>query len=141
MKVNNMETKELKFMLIIVFLIVDIFLIFIIFSIFMNGNRTIKVTDQNFYIVQKIKEEFNIDYDIKEITFRTSFPDGYWLDIFDNNNQAKTVFDNDHGDSLIYDYFMNIKRDVSMYVGFFIILILIEALIFNKIKDEKYSND
>ena len=136
-----METKELKFMLVIVFLIVDIFLMYIIFSLFMTGNRTIKVTDQSSYIVQIIKEYFNIDYDIKEITFRTSFPDGYWLDIFDNNNQAKTVFDNDHDDSLIYDYFMNIKRDVSMYVVFYIILILIEVFIFNKIKDEKYSND
>ena len=47
-----METKELKFMLIIVFLIVDIFLMSIIWGLFMNGSRTIKVTDQSFYIVQ-----------------------------------------------------------------------------------------
>ena len=45
----------------------------------MNGNRTIKVTDQNFYIVQKIKEEFNIDYDIKDTPTKSPKRNPDWV--------------------------------------------------------------
>lgn len=60
-----METKELKFWLIIIFLIIDIFTIYIIFMLSINGSKTLKVTEQNSYIVKEIQEKFNIDYDIK----------------------------------------------------------------------------
>ena len=132
-----MEKKELKFWLIIIFLIIDIFTIYIIFMISIRGSKTIKVTEQNSYIVKEIQEKFNIDYDIKEIKFRTGFPDGYYLDIYEHNYQAETVFDNDHTNSSIYNYFKKIKNDSSIYVIFLIIELLIEVIIFDKIKEER----
>lgn len=91
---------------------------------------TIKVESQNEYIVKEIKEHFKIDYDIAKIKFYTGIPDGYYLNIYDMQNECNREFEDRHEDSEIYAYFINLKPDKPSFLHLFYLSIEIIFEIF-----------
>lgn len=131
-----------KTVLIIFFIIINIFTLLLSLKCFIVGQKTIKISEQNDYIVLLINEKFDIDYNIKKVRFRTGFPDGYYLDLYNGVYMVETVFDDNHEDSKICDYFDRVENsDATKYLFFFIIEILIEVLVIDKLKRIKDYNE
>ena len=93
------------------------------------NRKTIKIMDQEAYIVKDIKEHFNIDYDINKVSFVAGFPDGYYLDLYDYYGNVKKVFEDRHEDSDIFRYFQYVETDKSKYENYLHIEISIEILV------------
>lgn len=135
-----MKSKLFMILLIFIFLIINLYTAFLTFLDFLAERKTIIVHNQNDYIVQEIKEHFDINYDIRKITFWTGIPDGYYLNIYNNIYQVERVFDDNHEDSKICDYFRNKKPDIPKHLPYLIIEIFIEIIIIKKIKENNTVN-
>ena len=135
-----MKSKLFMILLIFIFLIINLYTAFLTFLDFLAERKTIIVHSQNDYIVQEIKEHFDINYDIRKITFWTGIPDGYYLNIYNNIYQVERVFDDNHEDSKICDYFRNKKTDIPKHLPYLIIEIFIEIIIIKKIKENNTVN-
>jgi len=114
---------------IIIFIVIDLFTGFLVFIDYLKELKTIKIESQGELIAQEIKEHFNIDYNITKVTFQSGIPDGYYLDIYDENNNVKEVFEDNHEDSEIYDYFDGVKADMPEHLKYLIIELIIEFII------------
>lgn len=136
-----MKEKILLIVLILIFLTINLYTGFLTFLDYIAEYKTIKIENQNDYITKEIKEHFNIDYDIKKVTFWGGIPDGYYLKIYNNMNQVQTVFEDNHEDSEIYDYFRDIKADIPSHLFYLIIEIIIEIIIIYKIKKKAVTNN
>lgn len=143
-----MKKKILYLILIIIFVLVDFYTAFLAFIDYLAEYKTIKTDNQNSYIVKEIKEHFKIDYNIKKVRFFAGIPDGYYLYIYNEKNEVKRVFEDNHEDSEIYDYFRNVKADIPQHLIYLIIEILVELLViyivemFYKRKNKKnYQNN
>lgn len=84
-----MKKIVLLVFIILVFILLDLFTGFLVFIDILKDLKTIKVESQGEVIVQDIKEHFNIDYNITKVTFQSGIPDGYYLMIYDENNNMK----------------------------------------------------
>lgn len=135
-----MKSKLFMILLIFIFLIINLYTAFLTFLDFLAERKTIIIHNQNDYIVQEIKEHFDINYDIRKITFWTGIPDGYYLNIYNNIYQVERVFDDNHEDSKICDYFRNKKTDIPKHLPYLIIEIFIEIIIIKKIKENNTVN-
>ena len=124
-----MKKRVLLVFIVLVFILLDLFTGFLVFIDILKDLRTIKVESQGEVIIQEIKEHFNIDYNITKVTFQSGIPDGYYLMIYDENNNVKKVFEDNHGDSEIYDYFRNEKADIPKHLKYLIIELVIEFII------------
>lgn len=125
-----MKKKIIYIILIIIFIIiVDLWIGFLTFLDYLAGYRTIKISNQETYIVQEIKEHFKINYDIEKVVFYPGIPDGYYLDIYNKDNQIKSEFEDNHEDSEIYDYFKNVREDTPKHLKYLITIIIIELAI------------
>lgn len=124
-----MKKRLLLVFIILVFILLDLFTGFLVFIDILKELKTIKIESQGEIIVQEIKEHFNIDYNITKVTFQSGIPDGYYLMIYDENNNVKKVFEDNHGDSEIYDYFRNEKADIPEHLKYLIIELVIEFII------------
>ena len=124
-----MKKRLLLVFIILVFILLDLFTGFLVFIDILKELKTIKIESQGEIIVQEIKEHFNIDYNITKVTFQSGIPDGYYLMIYDENNNVKKVFEDNHGDSEIYDYFINEKADIPEHLKYLIIELVIEFII------------
>ena len=137
-----MKKRVLLVFIILIFILLDLFTGFLVFLDFLKDLRTIKVESQGEIIVQEIKEHFNIDYNIKKITFQSGIPDGYYLMIYDENNNVEEVFEDNHEDSEIYHYFDDVKADIPEHLKYLIIELIIEFIIIRaliKKKSESYK--
>ena len=67
--------------------------------------------------------------DFEKVKFYPGFPDGYYLDIYDLQNECHHEFEDKHEKSEIYDYFKNIKADTPKHLKYLIIEIMIELSI------------
>ena len=135
-----MKEKILLIALILIFLIINLYTGFLTFLDYIAEYKTIKFENQDDYIIKEIKEHFDINYDIKKVTFWGGIPDGYYLKIYNNLNQVQTVFEDNHEDSEIYDYFKNVKADIPIHLFYLIIEIIIEIIIVYKIKKKVVIN-
>lgn len=129
-----MKEKIFLIVLILIFLIINLYTGFLIFLDYLAEYKTIKIENQDDYIVKEIKEHFDINYNIKKVTFWSGIPDGYYLKIYDKTNQVKKVFEDNHEDSEIYDYFRDVKADIPVHLLYLIIEIIIEIIIFSIIR-------
>lgn len=124
-----MKKKILYVILIIIFVLVDLYTAFLAFIDYLAGYKTINTDNQEAYIVKEIKEHFKIDYNINKVRFLAGIPYGYYLDIYNEENQVERVFEDNHEDSEIYDYFRNVKADMPQHLIYLIIEILLELLV------------
>ena len=136
-----MKEKVILIILILIFLTINLYTGFLTFLDYIAEYKTIKIENQNDYIAKEIKEHFNINYDIKKVTFWGGIPDGYYLKIYNNMNRVQTVFEDNHEDSEIYDYFRDIKADIPSHLFYLIIEIIIEIIIIYKIKKKAVTNN
>lgn len=136
-----MKKKIILAILILIFLVIDLYTSFLTFLDYIAEYKTIRIENQNEYIVKEIKEHFNINYDIKKITFWSGIPDGYYLKIYNKNNQIQEKFEDNHEDSEIFDYFRNIKADIPLHLFYLVIEIIIEIIIIYKIKKKAFTNN
>lgn len=132
-----MNKKWIIIFVIVIFIIIDLYTVFLTFLDYLAEYKTIKISNQNSYISKEIKEHFDIDYDIKKVKFYSGFPDGYYLDIYDLQNECHHKFEDNHEDSEIYDYFKNIKADLPMHLKYLIIEIMIELIIIGILEKTK----
>ena len=124
-----MKKKFLYVILITIFVLVDLYTAFLAFIDYLASYKTIEIHNQESYIVKEIKEHFKIDYNIKKVRFLAGISDGYYLDIYNEDNQINRVFEDNHENSEIYDYFRNVKADMPQHLIYLIIEILLELLV------------
>ena len=129
-----MKSKACIILMILIFLIINLYTAFLTFIDFLVERKTILINNQNNSIVQEIKEHFNIGYDIRKVIFWAGIPDGYYLNIYNDMYQVERVFEDNHEDSEIYDYFRDERADIPRHLLYLIIEIFIEIIIINKIR-------
>lgn len=129
-----MKSKVFMTLIILIFLVINLYTAFLTFIDYLAERKTIIINNQNDYIVQEIKEHFNINYDIKKVTFWTGIPDGYYLNIYNNIYQVERVFEDNREDSKICDYFRNERADMPKHLPLLIFEIIIEVIIIKKIR-------
>ena len=132
--------KFMYVILIIIFILADLWISFLTFIDYLAERKTIKVSGQQ-TIVKEIKEHFKIDTDIEKITFQAGIPDGYYLYIYSKDNQMKRVFEDNHEDSEIYDYFRDKKADIPNHLKYLIGAIILEIVILKFIKKQTMQTD
>ena len=121
--------KIMYIILITIFILLDLWISFLTFVDYLAGYKIIKISNQETYIVQEIKEHFKINYDIEKVIFYSGIPDGYYLDIYNKDNQIEGVFEDNHEESEIYDYFKDVKADIPKHLKYLITAIFIEIII------------
>lgn len=124
-----MKKRTIYIILIILFILLDLYIAFLTFLDYLAEYKTIEIYNQESNIVKEIKEHFNINYDIKKVRFKSGMPDGYYLDIYNEKNQVQSVFEDNHEDSNIFDYFKNMKPDTPKHLKYIIVEILFELII------------
>ena len=133
--------------IIIYVLILILFFILIILSgqkllvEFISSDKKLAVSNQNSEIIQKIKECFYINKDIKKIIYSDDF-DGFNLYIYDNNNNKDYIHIEKPNDieKEIEEYFSKLKKEYNIINIFILIFsIVIEIYIIFKIID--FKND
>lgn len=112
---------------------------------------TIEVINQSEDIVAKVKEHFNINYEITKIQYSLGFPDGYGLEIYDSGGAKEHFFEDDgFEDSEIDAYFQKLNIDTPKYLKVLIIEIILGIILIiviirrNRINEQEiqiiYSN-
>ncbi|HGI2780607.1 TPA: hypothetical protein ACJR5R_000606 [Streptococcus agalactiae] len=91
---------------------------------------TIEVINQSEDIVAKVKEHFNINYEITKIQYSLGFPDGYGLEIYDSGGAKEHFFEDDgFEDSEIDAYFQKLNIDTPKYLKVLIIEIILGIIL------------
>ena len=132
-----MKKMIVLIIIIIVFILLNLFTGFLAFIDYLKEEKTIKIQNQEDYIVKEIKDHFKIDYDITKVIFQSGLPDGYYLDIYDEKNEVKEVFEDNHEDSEIYDYFKDQKSGIPQHLIYLIIELVIEFVIVKSLIKKK----
>ena len=91
--------KIIFVLMLLLFLVIDGYTFLLVFSDMIIPTTTIEVTSQNEDIVVKIKEHFNINYDIKKVEYRRGFPNGYGLVIYNFDDVDDHYFEDRFEDS------------------------------------------
>lgn len=116
-------------LMLILFIVIDVYTLWLISPDILFPRRSIYVTNQDDYIVERVKEYFRIEYDISKIVYQQGFPDGYSLDIYDVTGEKHEEFDDtfnvDESDK-IQQYFLNLKQDSPKYLRLFEAELIIE---------------
>lgn len=91
---------------------------------------TIEVINQSEDIVAKVKEHFNINYEITIIQYSLGFPDGYGLEIYDSGGAKEHFFEDDGFEySEIDAYFQKLNIDTPKYLKVLIIEIILGIIL------------
>lgn len=91
---------------------------------------TIEVINQSEDIVAKVKEHFNINYEITKIQYSLGFPDGYGLETYDSGGAKEHFFEDDgFEDSEIDAYFQKLNIDTPKYLKVLIIEIILGIIL------------
>ncbi|MGQ7336086.1 hypothetical protein ACTGUN_09250 [Streptococcus suis] len=133
--------KFLFIIMLVCFVVIDGYTALLVLGDLIIPTTTIEVTNQSEDIVAKVKEQFNINYEIKKIEYSRGFPDGYGLEIYDSVGAKEHFFEDDgFEDSEIDAYFRKLNIDTPKYLKVLIIEIILEILLIiaiirrNKIK-------
>lgn len=113
----------------ILFIVIDVYTLWLMSPDFLFPKRSIYVTNQDDYIVESVKEYFHIKYDVSKIVYQQSFPDGYFLDIYDVVGEKHEEFDDTFNvaeSDKIQQYFLNLKPDTPKYLRLFTAELIIE---------------
>ena len=132
--------------MLVCFVVIDGYTALLVLGDLIIPTTTIEVTNQSEDIVAKVKEQFNINYEIKKIEYSRGFPDGYSLYIYDVNGDKHEEFDDTFNvaeSDKIQQYFMNLKPDSPKYLRLFEVELIIEffviavMILFNISKNRK----
>lgn len=132
--------KFLFVIMLIFFIVIDAYTALLVLGDMIIPTTTMEITNQNEYIVEIVKEHFDLDYEIQKIVFSPGFPDGYGLDIYDYDGMKHSESEDNHEDSEIFEYFQKMKIDTPKYLKVLILEILLEIIVIvvvirkNKIK-------
>ena len=116
----------------ILFIVIDVYTLWLMSPDFLFPKRSIYVTNQDDYIVESVKEYFHIKYDVSKIVYQQSFPDGYFLDIYDVVGEKHEEFDDTFNvaeSDKIQQYFLNLKPDTPKYLRLFMAELIIEFFV------------
>lgn len=109
-------------LILILFIVIDVYTLWLMSPELLFQKRSIEVTNQENYIVERVKEYFHIEYDIRKIVYQQSFPDGYYLDIYDVAGEQHEEFDDTSNvaeSDKIQQYFLDLKPDTPKYLRLF----------------------
>lgn len=124
------SVKKIFFIImIIIFIWIDCFTAVSVFQDWLIPTTTIDVTSQNEDIVKKIKQHFNITYEIKKIQYSRGFPDGYGLIIYDSYGVEDYRFEDEFEGSEIDAYFQKLDEDTPKYLMILILEIIFETFV------------
>ena len=118
--------------MLILFIVIDVYTLWLMSPDFLLPKRSIYVTNQDDYIVERVKEYFRIEYDISKIVYQQGFPDGYSLDIYDVAGEKHEEFDDTFNvaeSDKIQQYFLNLKPDTPKYLRLFTAELIIEFFV------------
>ena len=121
--------KAVFILMTILFIVIDVYTLWLMSPDFLFPKRSIYVTNQDDYIVESVKEYFHIKYDVSKIVYQQSFPDGYFLDIYDVVGEKHEEFDDTFNvaeSDKIQQYFLNLKPDTPKYLRLFMAELIIE---------------
>ncbi|WP_455105271.1 hypothetical protein [Peptostreptococcus sp.] len=121
--------KAVFILMTILFIVIDVYTLWLMSPDFLFPKRSIYVTNQDDYIVESVKEYFHIEYDVSKIVYQQSFPDGYFLDIYDVVGEKHEEFDDTFNvaeSDKIQQYFLNLKPDTPKYLRLFTAELIIE---------------
>ena len=122
--------KFLFITMLVCFVVIDGYTALLVLGDLIIPTTTIEVTNQSEDIVAKVKEQFNINYEIKKIEYSRSFPDGYELEIYDSVGAKEHFFEDDgFEDSEIDAYFQKLNIDTPKYLKVLIIEIILESYV------------
>ena len=125
--------------MLILFMVIDVYTLCLMSPDFLFPSKSIYVTNQDDDIAKSVKEYFHIEYDISKMVYRQGFPDGYYLDIYDEHGEKHEEFDDTFNvaeSDKIQEYFWNLKIDTPKYlrlleaeliIEFFVITVIIIA--------------
>ena len=122
--------KAVFILMTILFIVIDVYTLWLMSPDFLFPKRSIYVTNQDDYIVESVKEYFHIKYDVSKIVYQQSFPDGYFLDIYDVVGEKHEEFDDTFNvaeSDKIQQYFLNLKPDTPKYLRLFTAELIIES--------------
>ena len=125
--------KAVFILMTILFIVIDVYTLWLMSPDFLFPKRSIYVTNQDDYIVESVKEYFHIKYDVSKIVYQQSFPDGYFLDIYDVVGEKHEEFDDTFNvaeSDKIQQYFLNLKPDTPKYLRLFTAELIIEFFAF-----------
>ena len=125
--------KAVFILMAILFIVIDVYTLWLMAPDFLFPKRSIYVTNQDDYIVESVKEYFHIKYDVSKIVYQQSFPDGYFLDIYDVVGEKHEEFDDTFNvaeSDKIQQYFLNLKPDTPKYLRLFTAELIIEFFAF-----------
>ena len=116
--------------MLVCFVVIDGYTALLVVGDLIIPTTTIEVTNQSEDIVAKVKEQFNINYEIKKIEYSRGFPDGYELEIYDSVGAKEHFFEDDgFEDSEIDAYFQKLNIDTPKYLKVLIIEIILESYV------------
>ena len=124
--------KAVFILMTILFIVIDVYTLWLMSPDFLFPKRSIYVTNQDDYIVESVKEYFHIKYDVSKIVYQQSFPDGYFLDIYDVVGEKHEEFDDTFNvaeSDKIQQYFLNLKPDTPKYLRLFTAELIIEFFV------------
>lgn len=122
--------KFLFIIMLIFFVVIDGYTALLVLGDLIIPTTTIEVTNQSEDIVVKVKEHFNINYEITKIQYSRGFPDGYGLEIYDSGGAKEHFFEDDgFEDSEIDACFQKLNIDTPKYLKVLIIEIILEIIL------------
>lgn len=112
------------------FVVIDGYTALLVLGDLITTTTTIEVINQSEDIVAKVKEHFNINYEITKIQYSLGFPDGYGLEIYDSGGAKEHFFEDDgFEDSEIDAYFQKLNIDTPKYLKVLIIEIILGIIL------------
>ena len=122
--------KFLFITMLVCFVVIDGYTALLVLGDLIIPTTTIEVTNQSEDIVAKVKEHFNINYEITKIQYSLGFPDGYGLEIYDSGGAKEHFFEDDgFEDSEIDAYFQKLNIDTPKYLKVLIIEIILGIIL------------
>ena len=122
--------KILFITMLVCFVVIDGYTALLVLGDLIIPTTTIEVTNQSEDIVAKVKEHFNINYEITKIQYSLGFPDGYGLEIYDSGGAKEHFFEDDgFEDSEIDAYFQKLNIDTPKYLKVLIIEIILGIIL------------
>lgn len=109
-------------LMLILFIVLDVYTLCLMSPDLLFPKRSVDVTNQNDYIVESVKEYFQIEYDISKIVYQQGFPNGYSLYIYGAAGEKHEEFDDTFNvaeSDNIQQYFWNLKPDTPKYLRLF----------------------
>ena len=123
--------KVAFFVMLILFMVIDAYTLYLMSPDLLFPHKSIYVTNQDDDIAKRVKAYFSIQYEISKIVYRQGFPDGYYLDVYDEHGKKHEEFDDTFNvpeSDTTQEYFRNLKPDTPKYLRLFEAGLIVEIL-------------